>query len=144
MNIYKEAILLLYTYMHINSDGSVRACVYRCVYTYTYAQYIFIYIYKTEYVWCTESQKGRAARPCCVKCRCCSLKKKRKNTETPRLLLNREWRDFGTQISDDYEERKQEHNRISTTVTVAKKEKKKQEEGNGGFNNSRYSFRVYA
>jgi len=44
--------------MHINSDDSVHACMYRCVHTYMYAQYIFIYIYKTEYVWCTESQRG--------------------------------------------------------------------------------------
>lgn len=30
-------------------------------------------------------------------------KKKTKKCRNPTLLLNREWRDFGTQINDDYE-----------------------------------------
>lgn len=77
---------------------------YICIYTFT--QYIFIYIYKTEYGVQKDRERERGikrSRTCCVKCRCCSLKKKKKKYRNPTLLLNREWRDFGTQISGDYE-----------------------------------------
>lgn len=75
----EEAILLLYTYMHINSDDSIRACMYRCVHTYTYAHNIYLYIY-TKLSMC-DVQRVRGAersRTCCIKCRCCSLKKEKK------------------------------------------------------------------
>lgn len=99
----EKAILLLRAYMHIDSDGGIRAYMYRCVHIYTYA-HIYLYIY-TKLSMCTESRKGRAARTCCVKCRCCSLKRKKseKNTETPRFFWIVSGGTSVTQINGDEE-----------------------------------------
>lgn len=83
---------IIHVHMRIDSDGSVRAYLYVSLRVRIYIcmrTLIYIYTYIQNWVWCTESQRwARAARTCCVKCRCCSLnkrKKKEKNTETPRF-----------------------------------------------------------
>lgn len=116
------------------------AYVHVCIAAYTHIRTLNIYLYiytKLSMCGVQRVRGAEAARTCCVKCRCCSLKKKkRKNTETPWLLLNREQRDFGTHRSATITERKRERQRKRAQSRIhshkeTKRKEKRREKRNG-------------